>query len=1370
MTADTPSTPHATTHRRLWHRLSRGLLWLVLGVWTLFLLTLGALHFWIVPRIADWRGDLERWASQALGQPVQIGDVRALPSALPDWLPVPPALAVSDVRVIDQQGQVALSLPQVQVSVSLSSLWRWGFEQLVIEGPELQVRRLPDGRITVAGQDMAAQPSGDTRVAEWLLAQREVVIRHGTVRWTDDLLRAPPLALTDVQIRVGHRGRRHDWQIDAVPPAEWGQPFALRAELFDPLLPWQRAEQPVWLRWQGQVVAEFPAVDIQHLRHHIDGKRWGMDWRAGVGSLVLKTELRQGLPEAVQARLGLRDVDVRLGQGLEPLRLRSVQGPLRLERTPARWRVQSDGLTLQMDQEPPWTGGRWDWGVALSEGGTPQRVSLEASDVDLGRLSDLAERLPIGADALRTLRRLQPAGVLQRISGEWTAPMQADTPWWRGRYRVEGELRGLALASEPSGQISAYGPFPVPGRPGISGAGLRFVAHDQGGEAELSVRDGALDLPGVFEDSRLPLQRLNGRLRWATQGDRIDVWADEVTAANADAEGKGHAHWHTTAGAAGRDRFPGTLDLNASLSRANVGRTHRYLPLSVSPDARRYVREAVRGGSATRVDFRMRGQVHDMPFHDDAMEGEFRIRADLRDVGFDYVPGFLTRPGVPRWPALTQLSGELQLDRVHLGVTGIRSGFDGLPGVVANGAEVHIRRLDRHTPVKLEVQAPFSGNTAAMLGFVQQSPVGAWLGGALSQTTLAGNGKLDLSLLLPFDRLAQSEVKGALRLDGNELRPHPLAPPMSGVRGELQFTQASFAVRQVRANTLGGEVRIDGGWTAGDAGPAFKVEGRASVDGLRAWAPPATARWLDGASGQTAYRAQIGFVRGELGLDIRSDLQGLALPLPAPLGKRADASVPWHLQRTVATPDAASDRWSLDWGQGRETLRVRYDRAIDAGRARVLRGAIAVGPDTEAMPDPASGVQAQIQLARLAVSDWQRWLGADTGLDMRTLADADAPLQRYLPDQLSLRTEALEVEGRRFERVVMGAVRQGRQWRANVDAPEVGGYVELRLAPDGAVQHWRARLAKLHLPASTAGEADRLARAATDLPGVDLVVDDFRLGPRALGRLELNAEPSGSGANREWRLNTLQLHTPEAHLRATGNWAVPVALGNGPSAPRRTQLGVQLDIEDSGELLTRFGHPGTVRGAKGRLEGQIGWLGTPFQPDWASATGQLRLEVERGQFLKADPGVAKLLGVLNLQALPRRLALDFRDVFSEGFAFDFVRGDARIERGVVGTNNLQMKGVNAAVLMEGRADIVRETQDVKAVVVPEVNAGTASLIATAINPAVGLGTFLAQFLLNQPLQSAATQTFHITGTWSDPKIDKLTRSEPTGASAPDASR
>jgi uncharacterized protein YhdP len=112
-------------------------------------------------------------------------------------------------------------------------------------------------------------------------------------------------------------------------------------------------------------------------------------------------------------------------------------------------------------------------------------------------------------------------------------------------------------------------------------------------------------------------------------------------------------------------------------------------------------------------------------------------------------------------------------------------------------------------------------------------------------------------------------------------------------------------------------------------------------------------------------------------------------------------------------------------------------------------------------------------------------------------------------------------------------------------------------------------------------------------------------------------------------------------------------------------------------------------------------------------------------------------------------------VFAQGFSFDFIRGDARIQQGVAYTNNLQMKGVNAAVLMEGKADINQETQDLRVLVVPEINAGTASLIATVINPAVGLGTFLAQALLRQPLIRATTQAFRVHGSWSDPQVEKV---------------
>jgi uncharacterized protein YhdP len=98
-----------------------------------------------------------------------------------------------------------------------------------------------------------------------------------------------------------------------------------------------------------------------------------------------------------------------------------------------------------------------------------------------------------------------------------------------------------------------------------------------------------------------------------------------------------------------------------------------------------------------------------------------------------------------------------------------------------------------------------------------------------------------------------------------------------------------------------------------------------------------------------------------------------------------------------------------------------------------------------------------------------------------------------------------------------------------------------------------------------------------------------------------------------------------------------------------------------------------------------------------------------------------------------------------------------IQQGVARTNNLRMRGVQAAVLMEGSADLERETQDLRVVVVPEINAGTASLAYAAINPAIGLGTFLAQVFLRKPLTQAGTREFHVTGPWSDPKVERVER-------------
>jgi uncharacterized protein YhdP len=442
-------------------------------------------------------------------------------------------------------------------------------------------------------------------------------------------------------------------------------------------------------------------------------------------------------------------------------------------------------------------------------------------------------------------------------------------------------------------------------------------------------------------------------------------------------------------------------------------------------------------------------------------------------------------------------------------------------------------------------------------------------------------------------------------------------------------------------------------------------------------------------------------------------------------------------------------------------LRAEYEREHRGDVTTVRRGRLALGAE---WPDwPVSGVAGVVRLRALDADAWAAALepAAPVAAGARSAAVGWRDGTAYWPTQFGVTLDRLVLGGRPFDALVAGGTRAGDVWRLSVAARQFNGYLEY---DGGAQERLMARLARLQLPPSAADDVERLAGQPRSMPALDVVVDDFELAGRRLGRLELQAvnrvATQGGAAAREWRLQALRLSVPEARLSAAGNWAPTAAALTAPgqaASARRTALKVRLDIDDAGALLDRFGFSGTLRGGRGRLEGSIGWLGAPLALHLPSLSGELALDVQRGQFLKADPGIAKLLGVLSLQSLPRRLTLDFRDVFSEGFAFDFVRGHARIEGGVASTNNLQMKGVSAAVLIEGRADLVRETQDLTAVVVPELNAGTASLVATAINPVTGLGTLLAQWLLREPLQAAATQTFRITGTWADPQVERIAR-------------
>ncbi|EJE48716.1 putative membrane protein, partial [Acidovorax sp. CF316] len=946
---------------------ARWSLGLLLAFWLLLTIAWGALHGWIVPRIGEFRPQLEAHAARALGVPVRIGALSARSEGLV------PSVELVNVALLDSAGREALRLPRVVVALSPRSLLNFGFEQLYIEKPDLDIRRASDGRITVAGLAMKDSGSDSSSAADWFFSQGEVLIKGGTLRWTDEMRNAPELALTEVDLLVRNGNWSHRMRVDATPPPDWGDRFTLVGLFRAPLL---RARDGNWQHWNGQVYADFARVDVSRLRHHAD---LGVDVAQGRGALRAWADVKSGQIVGGTADLALADVNATLGPGLEPLALPSVAGRLGGRQLKGGFEFSTQGLQFTTDDGLRWPGGNVRLVYTDATAKAPAQGDFRADRLELAALAQIASRLPLGATAHDAVRQYAPKGLVDEIQATWKGPLGA-----LQQYQVRGRIQGLALAGELDNGAAQ--------RLGLRGATVDLDMTQGGGKAMLAIESGALLLPGVFEDPLLPLDRLSAEVRWQLEGERIAVQANEVKFANADAQGEARATWHTSDPAKGpsRSRFPGVLDLSGKLTRADGTRVHRYLPLSVGEDARHYVRDAVVAGTASVVDFKVRGDLHDMPFND-PRQGEFRIAARVKDVTYAFVPPQLHPNDPLRWPALTQLQGELIFERSSMQVRGASGSFAGTSGVRVSRVEASIPDL-AHTVVGVNADA--RGPLSELLGVVNTSPLSRLTGNALAQASGTGQADLQLKLTLPISNIDKSRVQGGVTLAGNDVRITPDTPMLGRARGSVQFSETGFSLVGMQARALGGDVKLEGGMRSLPPGaPAtesaiqLRAQGVATAEGLQQAPQLGLLSQLAGrATGSAPYTLALAFRRGVPEVQVTTSLQGLALALPAPLGKTAEATLPLRYDNSLAresltgTVTAAGtlpplrDQITLDLGAlGSAT----YHRDVSGAQPRVLRGAIGVGlAGGEAAPMPAEGVAANIQLARLDVDAWEDLLSA----------------------------------------------------------------------------------------------------------------------------------------------------------------------------------------------------------------------------------------------------------------------------------------------------------------------------------------------------------------------------------------------------------
>jgi uncharacterized protein (TIGR02099 family) len=1322
-----------------------------------FMLLFLALRYAVLPNIDLYKPDIERAASRALGNQVTIARVYA------SWRGLHPHLHLGDVHLRDRQGRQLLALPSVSATLSWWSVVAAEprFDRLEINAPQLDVRRTPDGVFWVAGVriDPSRKEEGGGG-GDWLLRQHEVVIREGHVTWTDQLRAAPVLELSQVTMVLQNRWTAHRFALRATPPSGLSEPLDVRARFHHPAFG-AKASDPS--RWKGELYADLRNTDLASWKPYFS---YPFNVEAGRGSVRAWLNFDQARLAGFTADLGLAGVSARLAADAPPLQLARVSGRLSA-REEIRPGVQDgkptfgalghaigvenfsvvtrDGMVL-----PP---------ASLSESwrpaahGKPERFQVRAAQLDLGAVATLAAQMPLAPRHRELLAELAPQGRLVDVDAEW----EGHFPQLAG-YRVRGQVENIGfnpLAAQP-------GRAALPGVRNLSG---NIDASDRGGSVNIASQRLALALPAWFAEADMPFDELGLRARWSfPESGQLLVEVDGMEFAQGSLKGTLSGR-HLLPLNEGKDglKGPGSADFTGTVDGFDIGRIGRWLPLVTHEGLRDWLTGALQGGTLHDARVRLRGDLAHFPFHGDSAaeraRGEFRVSGRIENGKLEYAPAHKAPDGkTPLWPLAENINGSIVFDRARME---IHADTARTLGLALNNVRAVIPQLGAPESM-LDIDGLASGQLQEFLRYVASSPVLEWIGHFTEDTKATGNARLGLKLHLPLADLHATKVQGALQLQSNDVTLFPELPPIQAALGKIEFSEHGVNLNGVGASFLGGPLQLSGG-TQRDGAIVIHMAGSATADGMRATsALPALQRLASRLSGGARFGGSVTVKDRQTQIVVDSTLAGLGVELPAPLNKAAADVLP--LRFTLSGQPLGEN------GVAHDEIRVALGNAMAARYLRerqphgpwiVTRGGIGVNVPA---PEPDSGMMINVNMKSVNVD---RWLAAaseiagpaeGTAQGQAEVGQGGGMAQYVMPDLVAARAGELVIGERTLQDVVVGMSHQPGVWQASVDSRQITGWVTWNEAQHGQRSgksggKVTARLASLDIPESSAKEVKDLLEAGKDpsanIPGLDIVAERFELFDKQFGRLELVASNAQALAGREWRIDRLAITNPDGQLKANGRWITRDGKSN-------TALNFNLDISDAGRLLDRLGFPGTLRHGKGSLAGDVSWAGLPYSLDIPSLSGQVQMNVEDGQFLKKDPGAAKLLGVLSLQMLPRMLKLDFHDVFSEGLAFDGITANAMISRGVVHTDNLKMHGVAATVLMDGTADIANESTNLHVVVIPEFNLGTGPLVyGLAVNPVIGIGSFLAQLFLRAPVMKALTYHMQVTGPWKSPNVVKL---------------
>ena len=1252
----------------------------------------------LLPELEHYRPEIERWVSRVTERQIAFESVDA------HWRGWTPVFRLDGVRLAGDgpagaptAGDAtddAIRLASLSFSIDPLESLRSGALQpreITASGASLAVVRRSDGSFSVKqlGELAPAGPGTGDRLAKWVSSQPRISLFASRIVWIEERLGMTAVPLNGLTLHLEHDGDRHRVSGSFEPPRAGRVDFAMEV-----------TGNPLSSSWSASTY--FSASDVDVARLGLDAERLGVEAISGVVSATAWGTWTGGRFVEAQGTVHARTPGVMHGgvwRGVD-----EANASFKVERTPESWTVDTRDLVVATPNGS-WPRSRVGAKWTPPEDGRGGAVVLSAEYV---RIEDLVALIatpgagPPANPVLNALLKAAPSGAIEEL--HVSAPLADGIDLARARAR--GRFTATRLRPED---------WPV----SVEAARGWFEANDQG--LVTTVESGVLHVNAPRWLAR-PLrgEAFTGTFAALPSPDGIRVRLEDSRVATP-------AGIVTATGSMLAPRGEGKPESSAvvSLGRSKVGAVQALLADGALPEpVSRWLRAAMPDGDIRGARVLVHGDPSGMS--SGAGGGEVEAVVDLALPALRYAGG---------WPELDEVSATVRFDGTRLDAR-VESGR--IFGSTVREARIAIEDVGAPVPV-LQVTGRVDGDSSDAVRFLSRSPLRARFGPAIDAYAVRGDASLDLRLTRPLKGERRSTaVEGEVALVDNRIDGPGLGRGAEAVNGTVAFRGGAIESDTLSATWLGEPLRAVIG-----ASPDPAHAARLSIDGsvtrrmLATWlderglaerSPPGDPGLLERLDGEAPWSAVLDIPRAGTGraVELRAitDLAGISLDLPPPFGKASgttrtlgvETSIPPGKERIVGVrfADLASAVFGL---------------VPQADGLRLARGAVRLGPGDAPLPDT-SEVTVQGRLPALDAGDWYELLRSVGSLGAsRTGAPAAGHVRG-----VSIDADSVTAIGARFPATRIRAARgENGGWRIELDGRDLAGTVHVPLDPDaGPIVTDFTRFVFDPEAATTAG--DRRELDPHTLPAVSFSTRSFVLGELELGRVAFSAAPSGQGM----QLERLDVQADSFRAEATGSWSRD-------GTDDRTEFNLRMHGDKLGDMLDSLGFDGgVVAGGTTDISLRGSWTGAPADFELRRLAGVMHFLSTDGRLTRIEPGVTgRVFGLLTITSLPRRLILDFGDLFKDGFEYDRIEGSFALEKGNAYTEDLFIEGDTARFEVVGRTGLEAEDYDQLVTVIPKISSTL---------PLVPL--WLAQKILDRNVfDKAFAYQYTITGPWSQPSVE-----------------